>query len=94
MRILPGGCVGEVFTADERGLRCRGDRPQVIGRREPPRLRDERDVLARLRVDSGDLGEPVAQEIGLLGEPPRTVAALGELRREAQPFGAHGAVAR
>ena len=64
-----GGRVGHVFGADERGLRRRRDRPQVVGLREPTGLRDERDVLPRLRVDRGDLGEPVAQQIGLLGEP-------------------------
>ena len=73
------GTSGHVLRADEGGLRRRRDRPQVVGLREPTRLRDELDVLPGLRVDRGDLGEPVAQQVGLLGEPPGAVATLDEL---------------
>ena len=74
-----GGRGGHVLGADERGLRGGGDRPQVVGFREPPGLRDEFDVLPRLRVDGGDLGERVAQQIGFPREAPGAISTLDEL---------------
>ena len=88
-----GRRIGHVFGADERGLRRSRNCPQVVGLREPTRLRDERDVLPVLRVDRRDLGEAVAQEIGLLGEAPGAVATLDELGTDPRPLRPHRPVA-
>ena len=58
---------------------CRGGRaPEVVDVGEAPRLGDQCGVLPRLRIEGLDLGEPVAQQVGLAGELAGAAATLGQ----------------
>ena len=53
---------------------------------EPARLGEQLLVLARLRVDGGDLVQAVPQQVGLAGHLPRLLRALDQLRGHRDPL--------
>ena len=71
------------------GARGAGGLAQVVRGGQAARLLGQLPVLAGLRIDGLDLGEPVPQEVRLLREPSRPVPPLAELGRDRLPLGAH-----